>query len=216
MIYEILMLVAFFLTGFLASSIGSIPASSSNVAMVTTTIESNFKNALNIAFGAGFGSTILAFFALWFSRVFTNYFENNSWLQILFLVVFFIIGILILFRKKIDFDFDNPLAENWNIGGFWKGALLSFLNPPALVFWIVIISAADSYLFSLSKFSPLLNLLVFFCGIYLGKFTTLYIYGKLSDKMKDKKSKDKNFVYTIVGAALVIGSLVQGIRMILE
>lgn len=213
MIYSILMLFTFFLTGFLASAIGAIPASSSNVAVMTTTLESNLKEGLKIAWGAALGSALLAFLALWFSMLFTDYFEENPWLQVSFLILFFSIGLLILFRNYISIDFKNPLKETWRIGGFSKGALLAFLNPPALIFWVLIIALANEYLFSLSKFSPVFNLLVFFGGIFLGKFTTLYYYGKLSAKIKNKREQNHTVLYTVIGSALVVGAVVQGIRM---
>ncbi len=216
MVYDILMLLVFLLTGFLVSGIGAIPASSSNIAVITTTLEKSFKKGFKIALGAGFGSVFLSLIALLYSQIFTDFFEENAWVQYTLLFIFFSIGILILIRNWIDIDFENPLSKEGTINNFWKGLLLAFLNPPALIFWILLISLANTYLFSLSKFSPILNLVLFFIGIFLGKVTTLYFYGKMSKKLGKKKKKNNPIVLHVIGAALVLGSVVQFIRMLLD
>jgi|GEM_PF-615395 len=216
MVYDIIMLLVFLLTGFLASGLGAIPASSSNVAVVTTTLEQSFKKSLRITLGAGLGSVFLSFIALNYSRMFTDFFEENRWLQYSIVFLFFVIGVLVLLRERFKVDFQNPLSEKWKVGNFWKGFLLALINPPALIFWILLISLANMYLFSLSKFSPILNLVLFFVGIFFGKVTTLYFYGKMSDKLKERKHKKRPLVYNIIGIALVVGSVVQFIRMLLE
>jgi len=209
------MLVFFFLTGLLISALGSIPVSSTNVAVVTTAMDKTLKKAMFIAYGAALGSTLLAFLALFYHRLFTNYFENNQWLHILFLAVFFVIGVFILLRKKMNLSFENPLNKKWQISNFYKGAILSFLNPPALIFWILVISLANTYLLTLSKSSPLLNLILFFNGIFFGRIIVLYTYGRMGRK-KDKKKKDNEIVYKIIGVALIAGTIVQAVRMLME
>ncbi|RDK82990.1 LysE family transporter [Marinirhabdus gelatinilytica] len=216
MIYELFMLVSFLLVGYMASGIGAIPASSSNIAVVTTTLATTFSKGFRITLGAGIGSVILSFLALQYSRAFTDFFEENPWIQYTILFVFFSIGVLILLRNKLHIDFENPLSKDVKIGNFWKGLLLALVNPPALVFWILIISVCNTYLFSLSKFSPILNLALFFTGILLGKITTLYYYGKMSKKIKQRKKNKHPLVMHIVGAALVIGSIVQFVRMLFD
>lgn len=216
MVYDIIMLLVFLLTGFLASGLGAIPASSSNVAVVTTTLKKSFKKGFQITIGAAIGSVILSYIALNYSRMFTDFFEENRWLQYSFVFTFFVIGVLVLLRKRFKLDFKNPLSENWQIGGFWKGLFLALLNPPALIFWIVLISIANRYLFTLSKFSPVLNLILFFAGIFFGKIITLYYYGKMSDHFKDRQQKNNPIIYNIIGAALVVGSVVQFIRMLMH
>tara|TARA_B100000949_G_C14264601_1_gene444383 strand:- start:207 stop:857 length:651 start_codon:yes stop_codon:yes gene_type:complete len=216
MIYDILMLLIFLLTGFLASGLGAIPASSSNVAVVTTTIDQSFKKGFRIALGAGLGSVFLSFIALNYSRIFTDFFEENRWLQYAIVFIFFVIGTLVLLRERFKVDFQNPLSENWQVGNFWKGFLLALINPPALIFWILLITVANTYLFSLSKFSPILNLILFFTGIFFGKVITLYYYGRMSDKLKERKQKKNPLVYNIIGTALVAGSVVQFVRMLLN
>ena len=216
MVYDIIMLLVFLLTGFLASGLGAIPASSSNVAVVTTTLEKSLGKAFKIALGAGIGSVLLSFIALNYSRMFTDFFEENKWLQFTFVFILFVIGVLVLLRERFKVDFQNPLSENWQIGNFWKGLLLALINPPALVFWILLISIANTYLFSLSKFSPTLNLILFFAGIFLGKVATLYVYGKMSNKIGKKKHNQNPMVYNVIGTALVAGSVVQFIRMLLD
>lgn len=216
MVYEILMVLFFLLTGFLASGLGAIPASSSNIAVITTTLDKTFAKGFQITLGAGVGSVVLAFIALLYSQVFTDFFEDNPWVQYTILFIFFSIGVLILLRNLINMDFENPLSEDNRIGNFWKGLLLAFINPPALIFWILIISICNTYLFAISKFSPVLNLACLFIGIFFGKVTTLYFYGKMSKKLGKKKNKKHPIVLNLIGIALILGSIVQFIRMLLD
>jgi len=125
MVYDVIMLVVFLLTGFLASGLGAIPASSSNVAVVTTTLDESFKKGFRITLGAGLGSVLLSFIALNYSRVFTDFFEENRWLQYSIVFIFFAIGVLVLLRQRFKVDFQNPLSETWKVGNFWKGFLLA-------------------------------------------------------------------------------------------
>ena len=171
---------------------------------------------INITLCACFGSVLLSFIALLYSQVFTDFFEDNPCVQYSLLFIFFTIGVLILIRSWINIDFENPLSQDSRIGNFWKGLLLAFINPPALLFWILIISICNTYLFSVSKFSPVLHLACFFVGIFFGKVTTLYFYGKMSKKLGKKKNKKRPIVITVIGVALVIGSLVQFTRMLLD
>lgn len=209
-----IILILFAIAGFVVSALGAIPAGSSNVAMVTTTIESSFKKALNIAYGAGLGTSFIAFIALCYSRSFTNYFENNLWIQISLLTVFFSFGLLIVLRDYINTGIDNPLAKEWDVGSFYKGLLLAILNPTSLLFWIFTLSLANQFFFSISKFSSTFVLLTFFIGVFFGKFSVLYLYGKLSDNVENKDSKKKKIIHTVIGYLLIVGSAVQGIRMI--
>ncbi|MFC7358010.1 LysE family transporter [Jejudonia soesokkakensis] len=215
MIESSVMLLFFFATGFVISGLGSIPVSSTNVAVVTTAMDTSLKRAMGIVYGAALGSTLLAFLALFYHRLFTNYFEDNLWLQITFLALFFLMGLAILLRNQFNLSFENPLNKKWNVSNFTKGALLSFLNPPSLIFWILVISLANTYLLSLSIKSPVFYLVAFFCGIFFGRITVLTIYGKIGKK-KDKSEKDNSLVYTIIGIALIGGTIVQAVRMIID
>ena len=64
----------------------------------------------------------------------------------------------------------------------------------------------------ISNISPLLILLFFFTGVYLGKFITLYLYGKLSYRSIQKKCLEQYKLYRVIGIVLILLSTFQGIR----
>lgn len=95
------MILTYILIGMLLSAVGAIPLGASNIAMITTTRKESLSKGLRIAQGAGVGEVVLAFFALWYTKMLTNFFEMNSWVQLSFIGLFFYDwDIFFIFRKN--------------------------------------------------------------------------------------------------------------------
>ncbi len=137
------MILTYILTGMLLSAVGVIPLGASNIAVITTTSKESLSKGLRIARGAGVGEVVLAFFALWYTKMLANFFEMNAWIQISFIGLFFI-------------------------------------------------------------------------GVYIGTFITLYFYGKLSRKSAQKQRGEKYKLYRIIGIALILISTLQGLRFFIN
>jgi hypothetical protein len=60
--------------------------------------------------------------------------------------------------------------------------------------------------------SPLLTLLLFFSGVYIGKILTLYFYGKWGVKLEKNKDGNNSRKDIFVGVALVLVGAIQGFR----
>ncbi len=60
--------------------------------------------------------------------------------------------------------------------------------------------------------SPWITLLLFFTGVYLGKVLTLYSYGKWGQKLEKKRQGFSSKKDLIVGVALLLVGVIQGIR----
>ena len=63
---------------------------------------------------------------------------------------------------------------------YFNGFFLGLLNPPVLVYWLLVYGMINSNVAMLTIKSSLTVLLLFFSGVYLGKVITLYFYGKFS------------------------------------
>lgn len=206
------MILLYIFTGMILSVIGAVPLGASNIAVITTTTKESFAKGMRIAQGAGLGEVTLAFFALWYTKVLTDFFEMNSWIQISFIGLFFGIGMLFLVSDKFNISFKKSSKNKRKYSKFLTGFLLAVMNPPVLIFWMIAISLTQKYVAPISNMSPILFLLLFFTGVYIGKFITLYLYGKLSHKSAQKETQEKSKLYKLIGIALILLSTLQGIR----
>ncbi|OAB81735.1 hypothetical protein [Cochleicola gelatinilyticus] len=209
-------LFLFLLLGLLISGLGTIPVGGSNIAVIKTSKEESVGRAIPIAIGASLGETILAFLSLWYSNAIVDFFETNLWVQILFLALFFIVGLLFLFPKLVQIDFEVDTKGKSVRANFLTGLSFGIINPTVLLYYIIAVSLAQEYLLYISEVSSKIVLAFFFCGVFAGKVLVLYLYGKLSKTYEDKKPKNKNNIYRWIGLAIVLISIAQGIRMLLE
>ena len=56
--------------------------------------------------------------------------------------------------------------------------------------------------------------MLFFTGVYLGKFAVLYLYGKFSTLLKNKVANITSAVDKVTGVLLVIIAVAQMIKLI--
>ncbi|MEB3344072.1 LysE family transporter [Aquimarina gracilis] len=172
------MSILYLLFGTLIAIIGAAPLGAVNIAVINTSIKENVKKASYIALAAGVGEVILALFALHCSLQLSTFFQENRWIQVIFIVVFFLVGVYFMFltnritlpnkRRRIKIS-DSKLLTGFS---------LAILNPPVIIYWIIAISLVNKYIFKLTVQNSISSLFLFFMGIYIGKITTLYFYGR--------------------------------------
>ncbi len=210
------MILLYIIIGIILSAVGAVPLGASNIAVITTTTKESLSKGLRIAHGAGFGEVVLAFIALTYSNFITTFFEMNTWIQVSFMILFFIIGLFFLFSKKISFKIKKSMVNKRKKSKFLTGFLLAILNPPVLIFWVIAISLTQKYMIPISSMSPFIILVLFFTGVYIGKFITLYFYGKISHRTAKKQNKERYKLYRVIGIALIVVSSLQGIRFFIN
>lgn len=206
------MILLYIIIGILLSVVGAVPLGASNIAVITTTTKESLKKGLQIAHGAGLGEVVLAFIALSYSNLIITFFEMNSWVQVSFIALFFILGMFFIFSKKLNLRIKKSMISKIKNSKFITGFLLAILNPPVLLFWVIAISLTQKYIVPISSMSPLIILLIFFIGVYIGKFITLYFYGKISHRTAKKQNRERYKLYRVIGIALILVSTIQGIR----
>ncbi len=206
------MTLGYFIVGLVIAALGAAPLGASNIAVITTSSNQSLSKGMYIAYGAGLGEVILAFLALCYSPLFSDFFTRNPWVQLVFIISFLAIGIFFLLPKKPKISFKKPLKSP---SKFFTGFILAFANPPVLLFWILAISITHKYVLSVSDMSPMTLLLLFFSGIYTGKVVTLYGYGKWSSKVSQNNGS-KTKLYKGVGIALIAIAMVQGVRFLIS
>ena len=210
------MILGYSFIGLFLASLGGAAPGASNLAVIKTTTKDSFQKGMRIAIGAGFGEILLAFMALCYSSFLTQFFEMNTWLQLSFMILFFIIGILFFFSVRLTFSRQGAKIKPRSHSKFMTGFILSVLNPPVLLFWILGISLTQKYLLPLTDMSSLLTLFFFFLGVFLGKTGILYLYAKLGKGWQQKKKTDPSKLNRVIGIALIVLSSLQGIRFLIE
>ncbi|MEP0263575.1 LysE family transporter [Dokdonia sp.] len=196
-----------FLIGITATIVGALPPGASNLAVIKTTINEDIKQGLKISYGAGFGEVILAFLALSFGLLIKEYFVMHTWIQIVLIIVLFIVGVYLVQTKPKKVKDPSSFSSKY-VTGF----LLSIVNPPVLIYWVVVFSMLHKN-YNFDSMSTLPVLILFFSGVFLGKVLTLYGYGRLGHLIQNKKSNFKCFINRLIGVILIVISIIQTIKL---
>ncbi len=210
------MTLLYLLFGTLIATVGAAPLGAVNIAVINTSINENIKKASYIALAAGIGEVILAFFALHCSMQLSIFFHENQWIQIVFIIIFFLVGMYFMFLANKMTKSNKSRKIKLSNSKFLTGFSLALLNPPVIIYWILAISLINKYIFELTVQNSISSLLLFFIGIYIGKITTLYFYGRWGNKMAHKQEGSKTKLHRIIGIALIAISVFQSIKFVVD
>ncbi len=210
------MIILYLLLGTLIAIVGAAPLGAVNLAVINTSIKENLKNTSYIVLAAGIGEVLLAFFALHCSMELSDFFQENQWIQIMFIILFFSIGIYFLFLKSNTNTKSSQRKIKLSNSKFLTGFSLAILNPPVIIYWVIAISLINKYIFELTTQNTLSSLFLFFSGIYLGKTGTLYMYGRWGNNMAQKQEDSNTKLSRIIGIALIVISVFQSIKFLAE
>lgn len=197
---------SYLLIGFVLALLGGLPLGASNLAVIHHSKTHSLQKGLRVAYGAGLGELALAFFALCYSNALLGFFEMNPWIQWLFVIGFFALGMALVLKLQL------PKKKSYTpqVPRFGLGVFLALANPPVLFFWIVAMSVIQPFFPGLSNMSPLSVLIAFFIGVFLGKVGVLYGYARWTQNLSKKRNSGQ--LQRLVGLALIGISLVQGLR----
>lgn len=206
------MILLYVLIGIITSIIGALPLGASNIAVINTTVKQNLKLAMKIAFAAGIAEVLLSYYALNYNMLVKDFFLSNQWLQIFISILLLAIGGLLFFKKS------KQKSPKNSKGIFLKskyviGFLLGLLNPPVLVYWLLVYGIINSNVAMLSVKSPTSILVVFFLGVYLGKVLTLYVYGRFGLLMQKKFNNVNTLINKVTGSLLFTVGVFQFIKL---
>ena len=205
------MLFIYFFIGFSASTLGALPLGASNIAVINMTLKQNVNQAFKIAIAASIGEVILSFYALHCNIFVQDFINRNMWIQVAIAGLLLVIGAFLVFKKQSS---NSKKKRSLVHSKYATGLFLGLLNPPVLIFWIVVIGMINMHNYNLTFQSPLFILLLFFTGVYLGKLFTLYSYSKFSVFIKSRSNNINLMVNKITGVLLILIGLVQTIRVL--
>ena len=197
--------------GIVTAVIGALPLGASNIAVINTTLKHNLKVALKIAVTAGIAEVILSVYALNYNMMVKEFFSTNQWLQILIALLLLGIGGFLFFKKKSSSA--GKKAKVTFKSHYFNGFFLGLLNPPVLVYWLLVYGIINSNIAMLAMRSSLSVLLLFFLGVYLGKVITLYFYGKFSLYLQMKFSNINAVINKLNGSMLFTVGVFQFLKL---
>ncbi|WP_299762900.1 LysE family transporter [uncultured Dokdonia sp.] len=204
------MILSIFLIGFFATIIGAMPPGASNLAVIKTTVKENIYQSLKISYGSGIGEVLLAFTAFSSGMVVQEFFAMHIWLQFLIAGVLGVAGIYFIKTKQIEKRDKRKYSSK-----YLTGFALSVINPPVLIYWVLVFSLLRSS-FNVGIERSSFNLILFFTGVFLGKVITLYGYGKLGTRIQKKKpDTNSSSLNRMIGIVLISLSLIQTAKLIL-
>lgn len=204
------MIFTIFIFGLLSTIVGALPPGASNLAVIKITVKENIHQSLKISYGAGIGEVLLAFIAFSSGMVVQEFFAMHIWLQFLIAGILGIVGIYFIRTKQIE-KRDKRAYRSKYVTGF----ALSVINPPVLIYWVLIFSVLRSS-FDLRLENYSLGFFLFFLGVFLGKVATLYGYGKLGVRIQKKESRSHTTsLNKMIGVVLISLSLLQTVKLLL-
>lgn len=208
------MIAVFLIAGILTTALGSLPLGASNVAVINTTLKENIPQALKIAITAALAEVLLSFYALYYNMAVKEFLVTNQWFQILIAALLLLVGIFLFFKSKRKKNLKDSKYRFKN-SKYLTGFLLGLLNPPVLIYWIIVLGILNSNELMLSINTSIPALLFFFFGVYLGKLGTLYIFSKFSLLIKKRFTNVTSMVNKLTGSLLFTVGLFQFAKMYL-
>ncbi|WP_299526505.1 LysE family transporter [Winogradskyella sp.] len=203
------MILIYLLIGIVAAVLGALPLGATNIAVINTTLKQNAKQAFKITLAAGFAEVILSYYALHCNMIVRNFFDTNQWLQILIAFLLLTIGGFLFFKTTKK----NSHSRRFKTSKYATGFLLGLLNPPVLIYWLVIYGVINGYSLSLTVDASFAVLFLFFFGVYIGKLITLYFYSKFSLVIKQKFANINTIINKVTGILLFFIGLVNVVKL---
>lgn len=202
-------MIALFSLTFIASFLGTVPPSPSNLAVMHTVLNRNIRAGLWLALGASLPELPHCFLALMAMRFISTFRSIEFAFHILTAFILCAMGVYIFFaqlNKKIEMD-DNRSLGQYKLHPFWKGVLIGIFNPMIFAFWLVTAGiAVNSKWLNVHDVS---HQMCFVAGAAAGAFALLALVAFFTRQIKKKLTPDmvRYFNYGIGITFLLLGLL---------
>ncbi len=203
----------YFVIGFTTSIIGALPLGATNIAVINTTVKEDITSALKIVYPAALAELILVLIATNFNMQIEDFMSMNIWVQYTIAIILLIVGFIFFFKRKAYKDENNKnaflLKKHFKLSKQLLGFVLGLVNPPVLIYWILVISFLNSKVIFLNTNIEFIILLVFLSGVFVGKVLTLFGYGKFSNLLKNKTKNITAQLNRVIGVLLICVAIIQ-------
>lgn len=203
-------LTKLFLSAFTISFLGSLPLGSLNITITNISLQIGYYSALNFAIGAILVEVImvkLSYTAIVQLEKFKPLLKKLNWVSIVVLVTLSIFFITSAF-KETSTNSTDPIKLEYPI--LW-GALLSFLNPLHLPFWM----AWSSILKSKGLLtSQILNQIIYLFAIALGTGLAFCLYAILGTELTTFLQNKAYLINGMIGFTFLVIALIQLVKQL--
>jgi threonine/homoserine/homoserine lactone efflux protein len=199
--------ITHFFIGLLAGILGTIPLGPVNLLVINTTVNKNLRAAMVLASAATIMELIKPLLAIYFSWLITRHIQSNMYIQLTVVLAFLLIGLYFLLKKNTAYKVDNRRE----LPAFMKGILISFLNIPALPFWIFVVAYCEGtvgFNFSLATVG------LFLAGVFSGRYLTLWMYARLSEYISERSSLIALWLDRIIAVLFFVLAVIQVLRVL--
>ncbi|MDE0599914.1 MAG: LysE family transporter [Dokdonia donghaensis] len=204
------MIILAFIIGFTATVIGALPPGASNLAVIKARVKGSYQDAAKLSYGAGLGEALLALTALSFGMVVQEFISMNYWVQYLVAFLVALVGVYFIVKKHSQ---KNPKARKQS--QYFVGFILSFINPPVLIYWVVVFSLLSKWMLSAGP-HPYLWTILLLAGVFFGKIATLLMYSKFGSHIKQKSTSSSNSLNRYIGITLIVLSVIQLVKLVVS
>jgi L-lysine exporter family protein LysE/ArgO len=194
----------YLLVGMAACAIGTIPFGPINLNVVKTSIDYDARRGTQVALAASFVEVGMALIAICFGFVISAFLETNAIVKLIIASAFIVLA-LVVYTRKSDPKLQGQKNEQQSF--FKKGLFIASVNPQAVPFWVFALTAIDqTFNFDYSGIYQV----AFLCGIFLGKFMTLYGFVIASGYLKTHLQKSSQMINRLLAAILLFMGVTQG------
>lgn len=204
------MIILAFIIGFTATVIGALPPGASNLAVIKARVKGSYQDAVKLSYGAGLGEALLALTALSFGMVVQEFISMNYWVQYLVAFLLALVGFYFIKKKHSS---KNPRQRKQS--QYFIGFILSFINLPVLVYWVVVFSLLNKWMLTAGS-HPYIWTVLLLAGVFLGKFVTLLGYSRFGSHIKQKSTSSTDSLNRYIGITLIVLSVVQLVKLLVS
>lgn len=195
----------YFLVGFTACFLGTIPFGPINLTVVKTTVDYSPTQGIEVVIAASLIEIVEALVAIFFGSVISRYLDSSIVIKFVFAFVFVALAIFV-FTRKPQPTLDNQELSQKN-SFFKKGLLVAVLNPQAIPFWIFALATISQY-FTFQYEG--VYLLGFLAGVLLGKLAALYGFVIASSYLKAHLRESGLLINRLLAGILLLIGISQG------
>lgn len=204
-----------FLIGFGVSYLFSLPPGMISLNVLQTTIQKGLLSAFWLALAAVLIESVQAFVGVKFSEWINRHENLKLGLEMFVIPVFLALGIgnVVIGVKTIRNKNKASLQPKKTIGSFWKGLIVSALNPVAIPFWVVWATGISQKNLLVMETS---HILVFVFGTTLGTLACLMTYAVLSAVIAKRIHAVKIWMNIIIGVLFIGLAIAQTVSVLMK
>lgn len=204
-----------FFIGFGVSYLFSLPPGMISLNVLQTTIQKGLLSAFWLALAAVLIESVQAFVGVKFSEWINQHENLKLGMEMFVIPVFLALGIgnVVIGVKTIRNKDKVSIQPKKTIGSFWKGLIVSALNPVAIPFWVVWATGISEKNLLVMETS---HILVFVFGTTLGTLACLMTYAMLSAVIVNRIHAVKIWMNIIIGVLFIGLAIAQTISVLMK